>query len=458
MKTVFILSDSFRRDHLGIYNPGMYTPHLDQLARTSCVFDNMYAGSFPTGPNRRDIHLGRGPAPGSAFNPWKNFESDEVPFAHRLYEQGICNMMITDVANGSTHGANMFKGFRYYLVNRGQEGDGYWCDQDVELRFDDVPHALTRYHPDTYHRILINRTNRRIEDDYFSPKTFRLACEWLERNWRRDDFFLWVEAFDPHEPWDPPSYYIDRYDPDYNGRTIECPPYGFYEKLGITDREIRHVQARYAASCTMVDFAVGRLLSTLDKLNILDETAVFFTSDHGIYAGFEGDAGLVCKPWRINSEKGAMLIGGDGSMDHVQWLPLRTGTMRIPLMIKMPHQQQQRRIERITQPWDLAPTILDLYKLEKPDSPQGESLLPLIQGQSAALRTYAYNGHHMNGHMAQVINHEWIYSCWPKEDQEPWLIDLKNDPAQVRNVAGDKPEVCHELHELLVAYNRAEMG
>ena len=73
MKTIFIMSDSYRRDHVGAYgNEWIHTPHLDRLAGMSNVFDQAYVGSYPTGPNRRDIALSQGHAPGHAFNPWIN--------------------------------------------------------------------------------------------------------------------------------------------------------------------------------------------------------------------------------------------------------------------------------------------------------------------------------------------------------------------------------------------------
>lgn len=454
MKVIFIMSDSYRRDHLGIYNRALHTPNLDRLAGSACVFDQAYVGSFPTGPNRRDVMLGTGQAPGCAFNSWKNLEPNETPFAHRLWwDKGICTQMITDVANQVTRGANLMKGFQYYLVNRGQEGDGYWCDASVDVACR-LPKEIVRYGAGMYGNIQLNRAHRRIEDDYFAPKTFRLACEWLEQNWNRKDFFLWVETFDPHEPWDPPQYYIDRYDPGYKGRVIEFPPYGYYRRLGITDREMRHLQARYAAECTMVDHAVGRLLATLEKTGILDETAIIFTSDHGINAGLPDDAGLVGKPWVIEKEQGAWVVGGEFALKNPQWLPLRTGTMRLPLLIKLPGQNKTRRIGRIAQPWDMAPTVLDLFGLKIPAEMQGESLLPVMRGARRPPRPFAFNGnYHGATHVAQAMNADWIYSYWLGADQSPWLIDLRRDPAQLHNVAARHPDVCRRLHDAVAKFN-----
>ncbi len=454
MKMIFIMSDSYRRDHLGIYNRAVHTPNLARLAGTSCVFDQAYVGSFPTGPNRRDVMLGAGQAPGCAFNSWKNLEANETPFAHRLtYEAGICTQMITDVANQVTRGANLMKGFQYYLVNRGQEGDGYWCAQDVEVACR-LSNEIVRYSAGTYGNIQLNRAHRRIEDDYFAPKTFRLASEWLEQNWKRKDFLLWVETFDPHEPWDPPQYYIDRYDPGYTGRVIEFPPYGYYRKLGITDREVRHLQARYAGECTMVDYAVGRLLATLEKLSIFDDTAIIFTSDHGINAGLPGDAGLVGKPWVIEKDKQAWLVGGSFELKNPQWLPMRTGTMRLPLLIKLPRQTRAKRINRIAQPWDMARTILEMFGLKIQAEMQGESLLPVMRGQRVKPRPLAFNGHYLGKtHLAQAMNADWIYSCWPTGEEQPWLLDLRHDPAQLHNVASKHPEICRRLHDAVARFD-----
>ena len=449
MKVIFIMSDSFRRDHLGLYgNRAIHTPNLDRLAAGANVFEQMYAGSFPTGPNRRDIYLSKGHAPGHAFNPWTNLADDETTFPALLSEAGVHTMMITDVANGVVRGRNMFKGFNAYCVNRGQEGDAWWSDASVPEELP-VPPELIRYRPAHYQQVRVNRDHRRHEDDYFAPATYKTACRWLERNWKRESFFLWLETFDPHEPWDPPDWYVSRYDGGYTGRVIEAPPYGYYRKLGITPREVRHLQARYCGECTMVDHAVGGLMATLEKLNLADEVAIIFTSDHGIYAGYPGDAGLVGKPWVVNDGI-AWLVGGDGRLTSPTWLPLRTGTMRIPLIVKLPARHRGRRIRPIAQPWDLAPTVLDLYGIRPPADYQGRSLLPAIAGRRLPQRPNAFNAYIRHGvEMKQAMNRRWIYSFWPGGQERPSLIDLRDDPKQMKNVARQHPAVCRRLHAAL---------
>jgi len=61
MKAVFLMADTFRRDHVSCYgNHWIHTPNLQKLASCAAVFENAYLGSFPTIPNRRDLILGAG--------------------------------------------------------------------------------------------------------------------------------------------------------------------------------------------------------------------------------------------------------------------------------------------------------------------------------------------------------------------------------------------------------------
>jgi len=62
-----------------------------------------------------------------------------------------------------------------------------------------------------------NVADRRYEEDYFAARVVREAIQWLEGNYNQK-FFLYVDIFDPHEPWDPPEYYYNMYKPrSYSG-------------------------------------------------------------------------------------------------------------------------------------------------------------------------------------------------------------------------------------------------
>lgn len=449
MKVVLIVADTFRRDHLGAYgNRWIRTPQLDRLAAESAVFEHAYIGSFPTVPNRRDTFLGHGDR-GVPFNRWKGIEPDEVTLPERLAEQGIVSMMVTDTANTVTGGVNLYKGLSAWYCNRGQEGDPHWLDASVPLEFP-VPPELIRYNAQWWHQVLINRAHRRVEEDWFAPGTYAAAIRWLERNYQRDRFFLYVDTFDPHEPWDPPAWYERLYDPDFRGRRFEAPTYGIIQSLGITERELHNIRARYAGEVTMVDTCVGRLLATLERLDIARDTLLIFTSDHGAYFGYPGDNGMICKMHMLGAD-GRFMAGGQPPLAPYQWYPHYTGVCRIPLIIRL-RGERPRRIRAITQPWDLAPTILDAFGLPTPPQMWGRSLLPLVTGQTTRNRKVAVLGQVEH---TQVMTPRWMYAVW-RGHREPLLHDLQADPDQSRNVIADYPQVAQRLHRHVVAHFRRQ--
>ncbi|GEM_PF-737745 len=472
MRVIFIMTDSFRRDHIGAYgNKWIHTPNLDRLAAMSNVFDSHHIGSFPTLSNRRDMHLGHPGHKTVPFNPWMGIDKDETSMAERLCDAGVHTMMVNDVANSCLHTRtvqnkvsqiNMNKGFEFFIGNRGQEADNFFSDDEVPLTFPVDP-SLIRYPASGWHKVLMNRARMIYDDDFFAPGTFKLACQWLERNFRRDNFMLWVETFDPHEPWDPPAFYVERYDPNYQGkgRVFEAPSYGYVKEMGMTDAEVKHMQALYAGEVTMVDAAVGRLLATLDKVNLLDDVAIVFTTDHGEMISHPGDNGLVGKPTAVGPD-GMAHSAGEPIKSPVRHLPQYTGVTRIPLFIHLPGQSKQKRFQQITQPWDIAPTVLQMFNQPVPADHQGFNLLNLINGTKKTTRKAAILG--TNAAQIQANNLDWSFTLFSRPENDnhkletmvPYLIDLKNDPLQKKNVARKYPEVCKAMYKEIETYLRRQ--
>ncbi|MBD3184198.1 sulfatase-like hydrolase/transferase [Candidatus Poribacteria bacterium] len=446
MKVVYMMADTFRRDHLGAYgNDWIHTPNLDKLASESALFENAYIGSFPTVPNRRDTLLGRGDI-GLPFNRWKTIERQEVTLPERLSQKKITSMLITDTQNNVTRGINMYKGYTAWYLNRGQEGDPHWLDANVPLEWP-VPHELIRYRAEMWHQVLINRAHRKVETDWFAPGTYSKAIEWLEHNYQREDFFLWIDTFDPHEPWDPPQYYVDMYDPGYEGRIFDAPTYGLRKKMGITDEEMKHIRACYAGEVTMVDTWIGRLLNTVEKLGIWDETMIIFTSDHGTMFDTPGDNGLICKPNTVGAD-GMLMSAGRPMKEPVQYFPIFQNVARIPLIIHLPGMKDGKQVKSIVQPWDMNVTLLDIFGIEKPDELIGQSLLPLIKKDKQSGREVAICG---TNTLAQAINNKWIYTVW-RGQRKPSLINLESDPLAETNIIKENTETAKWLHGEIVDF------
>lgn len=273
--------------------------------------------------------------------------------------------------------------------------------------------------------------------------------EWLEDNYTLDGFLLWVDTWDPHEPFDPPGHYLSLYDePKYDGQHIIFPQYGRSDYM--TAEEHEHVRALYAGEVTMVDTWVGHLLGTAERLGILDRTLILHVSDHG---HLFGDHDLQGKP------------GG-------QLGTLFEPTTRIPLMIRHPEGLGAgQRIQPIVQPPDILPTILDFLEVPIPDTVQGKSVWPLVRGEVDRLHHHAFSGRFPLGTMYSytatafdgwagpdritepltVTTEEWSLICAPR----PWpsrLYHLRDDPDQMHDVIDLYPVVAEELQEALLGF------
>lgn len=370
MNVILIISDTLRRDCLGCYGAPrwvrkfktgvrkVHTPHLDRFAQQSLIFDNAFITSFPTVPTRHDILTGRYTW---TFKSWSPLEWDTVTLQDTLNRAGALTGLVADTPHPFAPGYNYQRGFQTWELIRGQEHDEWHADpKDVLLPC--APHKLRR--PDyTVVNYLRNMSYRHWEEDYFPARTFREAARWLERNRNRAPFFLYIDTFDPHEPWDPPQYYTDLYDPGYQGEKVIYPRYDRCNYLSAA--ELNHCRALYCGEVTLVDHWFGYLFDRIESLGLLTNTAVIFLSDHGFYLGEHGYIGKT-------------LI----TENCQQSLPLYPEVARIPLLACVPGTKGGRRIKSYVQTADLMPTICELVGAPVPKSVRARSFTSQLGGGS----------------------------------------------------------------------------
>ena len=133
-----------------------------------------------------------------------------------------------------------------------------------------------------------SRTFFRSEEDFPGPRTMRTAADWLRRGAPDDTpFLLFVDEFDPHEPFDTPEPWLGRYDPDWEGELLIWPPYdvGAVAEGRLSEREGRQIRANYGAKLSMIDHWVGEVFAALEERGLWDSTAVIVCTDHGHYLG-----------------------------------------------------------------------------------------------------------------------------------------------------------------------------
>ena len=250
-----------------------------------------------------------------------------------------------------------------------------------------------------------------------------------------DPFFLAVGLVRPHVPLIAPKRHFAHYPDDevVLSSDTEADLEDVPEQAASTSNQRRYQMNReeqkksisaYHASISFMDEQVGRLLDTLDRLELRHDTVVVFISDHGFNLG-----------------------------EHTAWQKssLWEESVRVPLIVSVPEMQTAgQRSEAIVELNDLYPTILELagFANEAPDILQGESLVPLLKDpQTFDASDYAYTIVGQDG--ASIRTYRWRYSRWGEEAQgsNEELYDHHRDPRENHNLARD-PAHAEELEQL----------
>jgi len=355
MKAILILMDSLNRHMMQRYNPDawMKTPNIDTFAGESIQFDGHWVGSAPCMPARRDIFTGR---LNFLERGWGPIEPYDVTFPRLMQEKGVFTHIITDHHHyfeiGGEHYCQQFDTWDFI---RGQEHDRYVSRVNGPALPDQYLGIMTTQYE-------LNRQRFESDREYPTPVTFQHACDWVRDNRGADDFFLHVEVFDPHEPFDCPQEFLDLYEDDWQGPHYDWSSYSKVGSPRNPEHGIEHLRKAYAATATMTDKWFGTFIDTLKENGMYDDTMIILTSDHGHLLGEHG--------WTAKNDM------------HVY-----NEIGHIPLFIHMPQGQGAgTHIDALTQNIDLMPTLCDCFDLETPDRVKGKSLLPLIDGETDKLR------------------------------------------------------------------------
>jgi len=431
MRIVLIISDTLRWDHLGAAgNPWIHTPNLDRLAAESMVFEHAYTGSFPTIPHRVDLLTGRWVYP---FRGWAPLPTDEPVLAEILTQAGYTTMLVNDTPHLCKENFFFQRGYLAWKWNRGQEGDRSITD-DIPVELPCAPEKIRGPERMRQYHYRWRARHWQSERDTFVARTMQDAADWIEANYRRPDFFLHVDTFDPHEPWDPPAYYVDRYDRDYKGECIDHPPYTWVDRMGASPEEVRHAKALYAGEVSLVDTWVGRLLEKLELCGILEDTLVIFHSDHGFNVGDHDRFGKNCHD--------------PGEMD---W-PFFEEVSHVPLMIRAPGGPRGRSHPFLAQAVDIMPTILEMAGVDPPPTIKGYSLTPALRSNPMperpvvlTTRALVNPSPHTARQTTAITDGTWTLHY--RGNENPWeLFNIESDPGQERDLAATARSQAERLH------------
>jgi arylsulfatase A-like enzyme len=247
---------------------------------------------------------------------------------------------------------------------------------------------------------------------------FNAASSWLERNASAPEgFFLFIDSFDPHEPWDPPRKYVERYDDADAGVADPIfPVYGRDDYL--SPREIQRMKALYAGELTMTDHWLGVFLERLDEMGLAERTLVVVFSDHGVSLADRG------------------FVGKSPSQMYAEMVD-------VPLLVRHPERRAANTTTSfLTQLHDLAPTVLSAVGIPVPEAMEGIDLTPLLAGTQPAgerdVQTAAYNDYAWAGDAELSL-------IATGRGRNRRLFDRTKDPGERRNIAAERPDDADRL-------------
>jgi arylsulfatase A-like enzyme len=431
MNVVLVVFDTLRPDFTALRGGLAHTPNLARLASDAAVFRRAHPESLPTIPVRRALHTGQRSFPFRNYVPrkgdpvqlpgWMPIPEEQVTIAEAFLEAGYRTALVTDNWHLVKPSMNFLRGFTGWDFVRGQVLDFYRSrrlpPEALEPWVVDGIRGTAAYEMLVQHKA--NTWNRSSETEWTVAQVFLRAADWLTENREAENFFLCIDSFDPHEPWDPPQEYVDLYDPGYVGKSVISPFYG--DKDYLAEAELNHIRALYAGEVTLVDRWLGVFLEKMRDLGLFDNTVIAVISDHGICLGEHGLIGKL--PWGTYPE-----------------------VMDIVCMVRPPGGVPGgRQIDDFVYNLDVVPTLFDYAGVPAPHM-DSRSLRGLIEDRTDSGR----------GFLTSMFL-DYVWACTPQywyisrqDGQETKLFNLNEDPNLAVNLANSEPEKVKELHRMVI--------
>lgn len=424
---LLVVIDALRADVLGCYgNTRVKTPHIDALAARGVVFERAYAQAPFTGASFGSIFTGKYPRRHGLVKMDTNVRMVANPtlpwhLKSARREQGG-TMQDGDYATAT------FMTGALHVETGLMRGFDAWFEAMDGHDLVDGDRAWSRFRSVLVPFLIKNKLTQRLDPELVASE----ASRWI-RALGDKRFCAMVHLYSTHTPYDPPRRYREQYcDPAYRGPLDSFYAYhreaierGEYQPTAADVAQIRHL---YEAGVAYADEMVGQLIDALRESGALDDTLVILTSDHGENLG---------EPHALSGEP-------LWEHNHVNELNLR-----IPLVLSWPKGlPAAARVGALAESVDILPTVCDLFELELPQAPHldepyrvidGHSLVPLVRGEVAAVREFAFSENALES-SACSLEYRLIAARAALESKAadndgsvagkgPWLYDARADAA-----------------------------
>ncbi|HEV2855928.1 MAG TPA: sulfatase [Thermoanaerobaculia bacterium] len=381
--------DTLRADALGAWGRNpSLTPSLDRLAEQSDVWLDAYSAFNVTNPSFTSILTGLYGKNHGVYDLQTPLPPNHTTLAELLSGAGYDTLAFISASHLGNHNSGLGQGFAQVST---------------------------------------------ATEHYAAEMPIDMTMDWLEDRAGKNSkpFFIWLHLFDPHTPHTPPQPYALGFRP---AQALGLAPVRAWipfrqpEPRGFTDPILGGERDLYDGEVAYLDRQTGRLIDFLESRGLLENTLVAVVADHGENLG---DHGI-----------------------RFRHVGLFDTTTHVPLMIRWPGREREgRRIEGLVQTIDLFPSLVAAAGLKVPRQ-DGTALEELTQGERRGRR--AVFSEHAGRLGVTVRTRDWRYGLSQGNEKffpdGPYLYDLKADPGETRNLAGQGRPIEKELNGLLLRW------
>lgn len=440
---LFIMTDQHRFDYLTCAGANFVkTPNIDRIARKGMRFTNCFTNAPVCVPARIGLACGLQPARVGALDNFSylplNIPTFYQHFRNHGYRMGCVGKL--DLAKPSSYNGRY--GDRPCVY-----GWGFTHPEEVEGKLHSGRSPLPRGpygfylkergQYEKFHESYKAKGGKSksygewgssmgLSDDSVLPTedfqdTYigKRACEWIDNI--SDDFpwHLFVSFAGPHDPYDPPVEYAERYRnaevPDPIPAPAEGKPQWITKKQNQLDIDkVKHTRRQYCAAIELIDDQIGNILDSLQKRGMMENTYIVFCSDHG---DMLGDLGLYQKS-----------------------VPYEA-SIHVPLIIAGPGIPEGEISDAMVELIDLNPTVSDLAGLPHQQNMDAQSLYDILKQKKQE-------------HREDIVTRLESFRCIRTKkykfinniNDKSELYDLENDPCELNNIIDDNPEIARTLY------------
>ena len=348
-------------------------------------------------PARRELHTGRYNFLHRSWGPLEPFD-DSIP--ELLGEHGIYSHLVSDHYHyWEEGGCTYHTKYTTWEIARGHEGDPW----KGEVADPVIPECVGNRGGKNWRQDWVNRKYMTKEELQPQAQTFEMGLEFMRTNASADNWFLHIETFDPHEPYFTQQNYKDLYPHGYQGPHFDWPPYA---PVTETEEQMHHMRYENAASVSMCDKYLGKVLDLMDELDMWQDTLLIVCTDHGFLLG-EHDWWAKC----------------------VQ--PFYNEVAHTPLFLWDPRTKKKNVMsDALVQNIDWGPTLMEYFNIPVTKDMQGLPLTFTVNSEEP-MRVAVLFGVH-GGHV-NVTDGRYVYMRAPAKPENQPLYEYTLMPTHMRH-------------------------